>query len=419
MQLMKTLKLFLLLLLASTGWSQFSSTASHIRPVATLPSTCRVTTGDVVFLTAGRIGVYQCTATNTWTFAPLANTTITTPAVDCLCAKAKDASTIYGGAVQQAYVPTGATGGTLYAATDTWTTTGGSCTTQPAGTLTSTAGVLATLTVTTKGVGCTTQPTLVPATTGSGAVVLFSACNNTSDAVGSITAFSTGLSIPAGTIAAGNRWHFTVDEAITNPASNSVAVSMSFRYNSTTLWRTVTATLAGGWAYNGFTQAFDATALSTTQMFASAIAVNPQTTTATSSSVVQPVTVNTASTASFTFGLQYASTGTASGTCNDAGNKCGLTVSGTVGQTCLLTAFNGTAGTGATATVYLTGTDLIANGTALYITNTGAAYTGASTTATGGNGTATCSGTATVATALGGSQGNAINLSVLTAVREN
>lgn len=88
----------------------------------------------------------------------------------------------------------------------------------------------------------------------------------------------------------------------------------------------------------------------------------------------------------------------------------GITTTGTTGQTCALTAFNGTAGTGAAATVALTGTNTIAGGTALVITNTGVGYTAVSTSATAGNGTATCSGTAAITTVLGGQQGNAIML---------
>ena len=77
----------------------------------------------------------------------------------------------------------------------------------------------------------------------------------------------------------------------------------------------------------------------------------------------------------------------------------GITTTGGVGQTCTLTAFNG-AGSSATATVALTGTNTIAGGTALAVTAGGSAYTTAPTSATAGSGTATCSGTATVATSL-------------------
>jgi hypothetical protein len=77
----------------------------------------------------------------------------------------------------------------------------------------------------------------------------------------------------------------------------------------------------------------------------------------------------------------------------------GITATGTVGQTCALTAFNG-AGSSATATVALTGTNTIAGGTALVVTAGGSGYTSAPTSSTAGNGTATCSGTAVVATVI-------------------
>lgn len=41
--------------------------AGHVRFGATLPATCKTTTGDVFFLTSGTTGVYSCTSTNTWT----------------------------------------------------------------------------------------------------------------------------------------------------------------------------------------------------------------------------------------------------------------------------------------------------------------------------------------------------------------
>ena len=84
----------------------------------------------------------------------------------------------------------------------------------------------------------------------------------------------------------------------------------------------------------------------------------------------------------------------ASGTYSSGG-----TTTGTVGQTCTLTTFNG-GGSGATATVALTGLNVIAGGTAILVTAPGSRYTSIPTTATLGNGTAACSGTATLVTVL-------------------
>ena len=76
----------------------------------------------------------------------------------------------------------------------------------------------------------------------------------------------------------------------------------------------------------------------------------------------------------------------------------GGTITGSKGQTCTLSDFNGV--TNAMATVALTGHNTIASGTQLTITNPGYGATTAPVSATLGNGTATCSGTATVITAL-------------------
>ena len=91
------------------------------------------------------------------------------------------------------------------------------------------------------------------------------------------------------------------------------------------------------------------------------------------------------------FGASYA---VASGTYTS-----GITANGTVGHTCDLTGFNH--GSTASATVALTGNSTIAGGTALVITDGGFGATSAPTSATAHNGTAICSGTATVATVLG------------------
>lgn len=77
----------------------------------------------------------------------------------------------------------------------------------------------------------------------------------------------------------------------------------------------------------------------------------------------------------------------------------GIVVTGNAGQTCLLTAFNNSST--AAATVYLTGVNTIASNTPIQITSAGSGATAAPTTAVAGNGTATCSGVATLLTGLG------------------
>src|SRR5271157_4848108 len=85
-------------------------------------------------------------------------------------------------------------------------------------------------------------------------------------------------------------------------------------------------------------------------------------------------------------------------TTNSPTYTSGGTITGSAGQTCNLSNFNGVSG--ATATVILTATNSIATGTHLTVTDEGSGGTTPPTTATLSNGTATCSGTANVITAL-------------------
>lgn len=103
---------------------------------------------------------------------------------------------------------------------------------------------------------------------------------------------------------------------------------------------------------------------------------------------------NNATVAASSAGIQS----TYSSTTNTPVYLSGGTISGSQGQTCDLSSFNGVIG--ATATVALTGKNAIANGTQLTIVTPGFGATVAPTSATLSNGTATCSGTATVQTAL-------------------
>lgn len=77
----------------------------------------------------------------------------------------------------------------------------------------------------------------------------------------------------------------------------------------------------------------------------------------------------------------------------------GATVTGSANQYCTVGTFNG-GGSSAAGYLLLTGTNAIAGSTALDITNVGTGFTSAPTSAVLTNGTATCSGTITIATAL-------------------
>ena len=105
----------------------------------------------------------------------------------------------------------------------------------------------------------------------------------------------------------------------------------------------------------------------------------------------------------FTVGSASGIDPTYSSVTNSPTYTSGGVISGSTGQTCSLSDFNGV--TGATATVVLTSANTIAAGTRLSITNEGSGATTPPTTATLGNGTATCSGTANVITQLTTSSG--------------
>ena len=88
----------------------------------------------------------------------------------------------------------------------------------------------------------------------------------------------------------------------------------------------------------------------------------------------------------------------------------GITATGSIGQTCILPAFNG-GGAYAAATVALTGTNTIAGGSPLVVTGRGYSFTSNPTSATVTNGSATCSGTAVVSTIAGSPSYGAVSTS--------
>jgi hypothetical protein len=81
----------------------------------------------------------------------------------------------------------------------------------------------------------------------------------------------------------------------------------------------------------------------------------------------------------------------------------GATVTGSTGQSCNVSGFNG-GGSGASALVHLTGSNTLASGAPLYFADgsMGIGYTSAPTSATLSNGSATCSGTISVITQVSG-----------------
>ena len=345
------------------------------------------------------------------------------PTVDCICAHGRDSSIVVASAVQLAYVPTGAPTGTGYTNGDTWTATGGTCPTPPSGTLTTLGSALSTLTITNQPV-CSVFPTGITAISGgSGATVAFSSCNNATDSISSAVQFVNGYTIPGGTMVSGTRYRLTAEFGMYGTATPE-HYDMSLGYGSSAVaYNASSITPPASMAGKGFANSWALTYGGSSRLYGDFLSLNmPGATSSNYNSTAQPITgISTSSDQLLTAGVFYGSTfGVASGVCNDAGNKCGVTgLSGTVGQTVLLTAFNGTGCTGVTATVYLTGSSVIANGTPIYVTNTGTGCSVVSTAATCASGTASCSGSAALTTVLGGVQGNAMNQTLVTVVKEN
>jgi hypothetical protein len=111
--------------------------------------------------------------------------------------------------------------------------------------------------------------------------------------------------------------------------------------------------------------------------------------------------LNNIATGALKLGGFFSATGLGSITSGSGG-----TISGT--GTCMLGTFNDSL-TGATATVTFV-TSGSWTGATFAVTNTGYGATAAPTSATLASGTATCSGTPTLVTVLGGAQGNAVQL---------
>lgn len=239
-------------------------------------------------------------------------------------------------------------------------------------------------------------------------------CNNSSDGT-SATSFSTTASIPGGTFGANTELH--ADELVQsfNPSSTiQFAYQPVLTYNSTTVYTGPVTNTASSLPLEAPQSSASITGAGTVAFFPFVLfspaagtvfaGVNASSSIVTWNGTV-PQVVTTSSTANLVPGIQLTKQGVASGTYTSGGS-----ISGSTNQTCTLTTFSGMTGT--TATVALTSSNTIAGGTALTITNTGYANStvSAPTSATFSNGTATCSGTPTISTTLGGAQGMAMRL---------
>jgi len=320
--------------------------------------------------------------------------------------------------VQLAYVPAGAPGGSGYTNGDTWTGTGGTCSTEPSGLITVVGGAITALSMVTQG-ACNPLPTGISTVDGgSGALVLFSSCDNLADDT-SAMAFNSTYSITGGTLSAGSRYLVAAEMAMySSSTAETFHAAPYLLYGSTQLIGyagnpTVPASLNPANFEMNFNVTFPVVGASGQARGNIAFVGMPGWTTAIYNSLASRP-VSTTATQTLNMPMYYNTHGVVSGTYTS-----GPAVTGAAGTTCLLTAFNGTVGTGATATVYLTGTNTIASGTPIYVTNTGQGYTGVSTSATQGSGTATCTaGSAVIVTVLGGAQGNATAMQLFTVILE-
>lgn len=234
-------------------------------------------------------------------------------------------------------------------------------------------------------------------------------CSNSTDAITNFTNFANSYTIPTAFVAGSHLR--AVAQGVSFTSALNPAVRYQWSYGSTLLFTTAAGGLAPSAGNpNGTVPAMFS--LETSSVSANVLNIgiggNIGSTQVIGSSLLQnPIPITSAANTALNIGVLWLATGVASGTYTS-----GITPVGTVGQTCTLTAFNN--GSTATATVALTGTNVIAGGTTLVITARGASATAAPTAATAGNGTATCTGTATIATVLGGIAGNAIELLSMT-----
>jgi hypothetical protein len=258
--------------------------------------------------------------------------------------------------------------------------------------------------VSTTSTSVTYSTTNNPASWVSGGTIAL-ACANVADATfAAPSPFTNSYSIPANTVAAGSTYRPTSTFAYFS-SSTAPTVKFGLYYGSTQLYINTTGLVSPTSAVGAISDlTFDAFAVSPTLMTGAIQSIEFPTSTALSGLIntteYYPVPVTTTSLAALQVEVGWNPTGVVSGTYTS-----GITATGTVGQTCTLTSFNNSST--ATATVALTGTNTIAASTALVITSKGQAATAAPTSATAGSGTATCSGTATIVTVLGGAPGNA------------
>jgi hypothetical protein len=244
----------------------------------------------------------------------------------------------------------------------------------------------------------------LPATWTSGGTI-FLGCQNTADALTSSIQYFANNTYSISSVTVGATYSQKYLTAYWSTAT-AASVELWLNYGSTALFQnTSTGTPGASYAGAPFDVAWDLAAPANNLMITELLAANFAAPTNQHPTYQSPRPVS--GSGALKMGIGYVATGLGSITSYTSG----ATVTGTSGQTCLLTSFND-ADTGATATATLTASNTL-SGATFAVTNTGYGATAAPTTATVGNGTATCSGTGTFVTVLGGAQGNAMLLQAL------
>jgi hypothetical protein len=357
---------------------------------------------------AGNVPTATSSSAATWQ-APYGSLISSTPAGDMICAHGSD-TTI--GALNISNI-------TYSSPTYTFTTASGmqtdgyvaSQTVQVQGTTGGTGNFNAQYKITaiTSNTGFTATTTTATGTSyGSGGTVSM-VCNNSSDDItNNGAAFATALSFPAMTTY--TQYGVKAQYLLYTPATAPNIWPPNLYYGASILTNsTGSAALHSSSAgtYSG-SQIFSMTALTSGLLLGTMDAQNYST-----SYVYQgaePVAyASTSSAQNITLKTGFVATGLGSITSGSGG-----TISGT--GTCTLSSFNNGA-TGATATVTFT-TSGSWTGATFSVTNTGYGATASPTSATLASGTATCSGTPTLVTVLGGAQGTALRLMSLSAKQQ-
>jgi hypothetical protein len=234
-------------------------------------------------------------------------------------------------------------------------------------------------------------------------------CNNSSDDItNNGAAFASSVSIPAMTTY--TQYSVKAQYLLYTPATAPNLWPPNLYYNGNALTNGTTSAAihsSSAGTYTG-SQVFIMTALTSGLLLGTLDAQNYSTAYVYQGAIADVYT-STSSAENITLKTGFTATGLGPITSGSGG-----TISGT--GTCTLSSFNNGA-TGATATVTFT-TSGSWTGATFSVTNTGYGATAAPTSATLASGTATCSGTPTLVTVLGGAQGTALRLMSLSAKQQ-